>query len=260
MRRVWIFGQKEMLELIRSYKLAWIPVVFIILGIMQPLSTYYMPQILEASGNVPPALLESYEMPSAAATMAQALGQYGTMGLLVLVLAGMNTLAGERFSGTAELILVRPVSVFTIVTAKWIAQLLLLIVCLGLGAAAAGYYTEQLIGDLSWKLLLSSAGLYGLWLLCIQSLTLLFSAFLRGPVAAFMALLSAAVLSIVYSFLPSWFEWTPAGLPSYSAKVLTETEGALGAGLIGPLVSAGVLILLCITGAALVTGRKNLIS
>ena len=260
MRNMWIFCQKEMLELVRSYKLAWIPVVFILLGVMQPVATYYMPEILQASGNVPPALLESYEMPSAAATMAQAIGQYGTMGLLVLVLAAMNSLSGERYSGTVELVLVRPISIGAIVFAKWLAQLVLLVICLGLGAAAAAYYTEQLIGELSWKFVLYSAGLYGLWLLCIQSLTLLFSAFLRGPVAAFMALLSAAGLSLFHSLLPSWFEWTPASLPGYSTKLLTDGTNNLGPALIGSLVTAGVFAILCMVGASLLTGRKKLMS
>lgn len=53
MRSAWVLYRKEMLEMTRSYKLIWIPVVFIILGIMQPLTTYYLPEILKASGDVP---------------------------------------------------------------------------------------------------------------------------------------------------------------------------------------------------------------
>lgn len=177
MSSTWILYRKEMLEMARNYKLIWIPVVFIILGIMQPLSTYYLPEILKASGDVPPGLLEGYEIPSAAIVMAQALGQYGTIGMLVLALGSMNTLAGERYSGTMELILVRPVSPAAIVFAKWAAQLTLLVVALGLGAAGAGYYTEQLIGSLSWGNVIVASGVYGLWLLCVVSTTLLFSAF-----------------------------------------------------------------------------------
>ncbi|MNO02870.1 putative transmembrane protein YxlG [compost metagenome] len=77
-----------------------------------------MPEILKASGNVPPGLLEGYVMTGAAAVMAQALGQYGTIGMLVLVLGAMNSLAGERSSGTAELLMVKPVTPAAIVLAK----------------------------------------------------------------------------------------------------------------------------------------------
>jgi len=260
MRGAWVFFQKEMLEMVRSYKLAWIPVVFIILGLMQPLVTYYMPDILSASGDVPPAVLESYEMPGAAATMAEALGQYGTIGLLVLVLAVMNSLSGERYSGTAELVQVKPISSLSIVFAKWAGYLILLVVCLGLGSAAAAYYTEQLIGDLSWSLVMSAAGLYGLWLLCMISLALLFSACLRGPVAAFLTLLSGAGLTLLHTLFPSWLDWTPASLPGLSATLLTDGSNNIGSSLIGPFLSAGVLIVICIGGASLRIQENKLAS
>lgn len=254
MRSTWVFYRKEMLEMIRSYKLIWIPVVFIILGIMQPLTIYYMPEILKASGDVPQGLLESLELPSAPVVMAQALGQYGTIGMLVLALGSMNALAGERYSGTAEMIGVRPISTAAIVFAKWAALLTLLVIALGLGAAGAGYYTEQLIGPLSWNDVFFASGVYGLWLLCVVSATLLFSAFLRPPVAAFLALALMAGLSLGNSLLPSWFDWTPTALSGLSAEILTNREGFR----VGPYLSASILIMLCIVGAALLARKNNL--
>jgi ABC-2 type transport system permease protein len=50
MRNAWILYQKEMLETARTYKLIWIPVVFILLGAMQPVVTYYMPEICGQRG------------------------------------------------------------------------------------------------------------------------------------------------------------------------------------------------------------------
>lgn len=50
----WVFMvQKELLEQARSFKLLWVPLVFIILGIMQPVSMHLMPLILEQAGNLP---------------------------------------------------------------------------------------------------------------------------------------------------------------------------------------------------------------
>lgn len=254
MKSAWVFYRKEMLEMVRSYKLIWIPVVFIILGIMQPLSIYYLPEILKASGDVPPGLLEGYEIPNAAVVMAQALGQYGAIGMLVLALGAMNAIAGERYSGTAELLLVRPISPVVIVLSKWAAQLTLLVVALGLGAAGAAYYTEQLIGSLSWGDVIAASGAYGLWLLCAVSVTLLFSAFLRPPAAAFLALALMAGISLGQSTLPSWFNWTPAGLSRLSTGILTGGEDFRA----GPYLSAGILIVICLIGASLLTRKNNL--
>jgi ABC-2 type transport system permease protein len=242
-----------MLEAQRSYKLIWIPVVFIILGIMQPLVTFYMADILAASSNIPAGFMESYEMPGAGAVMAQALGQYGTLGILILALGTMNSLAGERSGGTAELLLAKPVSPAAVVTAKWTAHLTVLVIALGLGAAGAAYYTVQLMGPLSWSAVAAASALYGLWLLCTVSLTLLFSAWLRGPAAAFLARFVAAGMSIVYSLLPSALAWIPAALPGMSAKMLAGDGIAAG-----PIVSAAALILLCVAGASLLAGRNKL--
>lgn len=240
--------------MLRSYRLIWIPVVFIILGIMQPLVTYYMKDIMEASANVPAGLLDSYAMPEAAEVMAQALGQYGSIGMLVLALGAMNSLAGERSSGTAELLLVRPISPAVVVLAKWTAQLTLLTVALGLGAAGAGYYTEELMGPLSWSGVLAATGIYGLWLLSAVSLTLLFSSFLRGAAAVFLALALAAAMSLARTVLPFSLTWLPAALPEMSAEVLVEGSTAGAA----PFLSAAVLIALCIAGSAWLTHRNKL--
>lgn len=254
MRNAWVFYQKEMLEMVRSYKILWIPVVLIILGIMQPLTIYYMPEIMKASGNVPPGLLDGYVMPNAAVVMVQALGQYGTIGMLVLALGSMNALAGERSSGTAEMILVRPISPAIIVFSKWAAQVTLLIVALGLGAAGAAYYTEQLIGPLSWVDVILASGVYGLWLLCAVSVTLLFSSFLKAPAAAFLALAFMAGLSLGQSLIPSWFNWTPAGLSELSAGLLINEESFR----VGPYLSAIILNIICIVSASILTRQKSL--
>lgn len=253
MKKLQALYVREMLEAVRSYKLIWIPVVFIILGIMQPVVTYYMADILAASSNVPAGFMESYEMPGAEAVMAQALGQYGTIGMLILALGTMNSLAGERSSGTAELLMARPVSPALIVAAKWAANLTVLLIALGLGAAGAAYYTAQLMGALSWTAVAGAAGLYALWLLCTVSLTLLFSAWQRGPAAAFLALLLAAGMSLGLSMFPDKLAWLPAALPGMSAAVLTE--GRITA---GPLISSVVLITICIAGASLLAGRNKL--
>lgn len=253
MRKLWTLYLRELLEAVRSYRLVWVPVVFIILGIMQPLVAYYMPDILAASSNAPAALLENYELPDAATVMAQALGQYGTIGMLVLALAVMNSLAGERYSGTFELLMAKPLPPVSIVAAKWAAHLTVLLLAVGLGTAGAAYYTALLMGQLSWSAVAAGSSLYALWLLCAVSLTLFFSAWLRGPAAAGLALLLAAGMSLVHSLLPSQTGWLPAALPGLSAAVL-----AGGAAEAGPVICALLLIIACIAGASLQTGRHKL--
>ncbi|MDT3427558.1 ABC-2 type transport system permease protein [Paenibacillus forsythiae] len=257
MRNTWIFYRKEMLEMLRGYKLLWIPVVFMILGIMQPISAYYMPEILKMSGDVPPGLLESYTLPGAAEVMAKSLGQYGVIGLLVLALSAMNSFAGEREGGTAELVLARPLTPLAAASAKWLAQLTLLVLSLGLGAAGAGYYITLLIGPLPWSAAVSASALYGLWLMCAVSLTLLFSACLRAPAAAFLSLAAAGGLALLHTLLPRPLRWSPAALPKLSAEALLRQEYTSYAWVF-PVLSGIALIVLCFLGASLLFDRNKL--
>jgi ABC-2 type transport system permease protein len=42
--------KKEFVQMVREYKVIWLPIVFIFLGLTQPIVTYYLPSILEALG------------------------------------------------------------------------------------------------------------------------------------------------------------------------------------------------------------------
>lgn len=254
MRATWICYCKEMLEMLRGYKLLWVPAVFIIMGMMQPISAYYMPEILQMSGNVPKELLDSYKLPGAGEVMAQALSQYGVIGLLVLVLSAMNGFAGEREGGTAELLLTRPLSPYAAAFAKWLAHFTLLILSLGLGAAFAAYYTVRLIGGLSFGPVLAASASYGLWLMCGVSAALLFSACLRGPAAAFLGLGAMALSGLLYQFLPGKLGWSPAALPHLSAVILTQP----GTARLLPLGTGAAAVACCGVVAAWLFNRNKL--
>ncbi len=53
MMQWFVVFRRENLENWRNYKWIWIPIVFMLLGVMDPLSTYYLPKIIEANGGMP---------------------------------------------------------------------------------------------------------------------------------------------------------------------------------------------------------------
>ncbi|SMF71263.1 ABC-2 type transport system permease protein [Paenibacillus uliginis N3/975] len=254
MRGLWICYKKEMLEIIRSYKFIWVPVVFLLLGIMQPVSTYYLPEILSMSANMPEEALALFKMPAPGEVVAQTLSQYSMIGLLVLVLAGMNTVAGERTSGTGELLLARSISPAAMITAKWGALMTLLVISFGLGLAGSAYYTAELIGPLEWSRIAASGGLYTLWLGGVLSLVLPLGAVLKGPAAAFISLAVAALLSLLSGLFPSQMKWSPGRLSSLAAEWLV---GGAGAAYV-PAAFAIMIMLLSIAVAALLLRRNTL--
>lgn len=255
MNRFWIFYRKELLEAARSYKWIWVPVVFLLLGIMQPVTTYYLPDILTMSGELPPNAAELFTIPPPENVMVATLSQFSSIGLLVLVLAGMNVVAGERTTGTAELVLTRVVSTLPLMAAKWAAMMTLMVVSFAMGIAGAGYYTSLLIGPLEWGAVVSGGVLYAVWLALIVTLALSLGAVLRGPAAAFISLGTAAALSLLSSLFSSGLKWSPSRLSSVAAEWMLGNGGTAWY----PLLLTVIIMMLSIIIAAKLI-RKNPLS
>lgn len=216
-----VMYNKEMLELWRSYKWLWVPLVFVLLGIMQPVVSYYMPQIIENAGGLPEGTVIEIPLPTAAQVMVETLSQYNTLGILILVLAVMATVSGERTSGVAGMILIKPVSFASYVTSKWAGAVTLTAASLLLGSLSAWYYTLQLIGSLPFEHMVLGTMLYGLWLAFVMALVVAFSAILRSTGAvAFLTLLVTIGLSVLPSLFAEWMKWSPGTLTQHASGAI----------------------------------------
>ena len=216
-----------MLEASRTYKWIWVPAVFLLLGIMRPVSTYYLPDILTMAGELPPEAAALFTVPSAENVMASTLSQFSTIGLLVLVLAGMNTVAGERATGTAELVLARSVSTIPMMSAKWAALMTPLVVSLRLDLAVP--HITRISSSVLWNGdRLPAAGLICCMAGLDRNACAPLGAVLRGPVAAFISLAVAGVLSLLSGLLPSRVLWSPGRLSGMAAERILGAGAARG--------------------------------
>jgi ABC-2 type transport system permease protein len=240
--------QKEILEMWRNFKWIWIPITFILLGVSEPLTTYYLPQIIKSFGNLPEGAIFEIPKPTAGAVLASGLSQYSTFGVLVIVLGTMGIIAGERKNGVAAMILVKPVSYFSYVTSKWAGSLLLVWVSLFIGYISTWYYTGQLFDWVPMVEFFQSFALYGLWLTVILTVTVFFSAALLSPgMAGFISLALALVVSIVSGALSHLLEWSPSQLTSYASALLIAgdlPDNTMDASLTALLL---IVVLLCLS-------------
>jgi ABC-2 type transport system permease protein len=118
---------KELIEQIRSRRFIILVVVFIILGILSPLLAKYLPALLSSmmkDQNIYITVPES--------TWKDAIAQYtkniSQLGVLILILLNMGTVAKEKEIGTAVFLLVKPVSRNLFVLSKFSSQLIVLFV------------------------------------------------------------------------------------------------------------------------------------
>lgn len=229
MNQLGIVWRKEMRESWNNRRWIWLPLVFVLLGVMQPVSVHFMPQILKMSGGLPPGTVIHIPTPSSASVFAKAQSQYSTLGLLVLVVGFMGSVSNERHQGVLELVMVKPVSHASYILAKWLSAVSLTLVALFLGDVATWYYTVQLIGSLPFGNVALSALVYAVWLLLIVTLTLFFSTLLNSPMAnAFISLVIASVLSVLAVVL-KW-QWSPGSLPTHASNLVMQLESVAGAG------------------------------
>lgn len=227
--------KKEMLGSWRDRKWIWIPLVFILLAVMDPVSNYYLPQILETVGGVPDGTV--FELPTITATDAimMSLSQLSSLGVLVIALSSMGIISGERKSGVAELILVKPVSYFTYITSKWVTLLVIVWSAYIVGMFAAWYYIGILyafIPILDFLLLLF---FYGLWLTLVASLSIFYNAISKTPgFVAFLTIVTLLTMSLVTMLFGENLLWSPNNLSSHvhtmllTGEIPTELYGAGG--------------------------------
>lgn len=219
-----LFG-KEVLEMWRNFKWIWVPITFILLGVSEPLTSYYLPQIIKSVGGLPEGAIFEMPTPTAGAVLASGLSQYSTIGVLVIVLGTMGIIAGERKNGVAAMILVKPVSYLSYVTSKWAGSLLLVWISLFIGYISTWYYTGQLFDWVPIGEFIQTFALYGLWLTVILTVTVFFSASLLSPgMAGFISLAIALVVSILSGALSHLLKWSPSQLTSYAGALLTAGE------------------------------------
>jgi len=218
---------KELKEALRNGKWIWLPIAFIILGISQPLSSYYMPQILEMAGNLPEGAVIQIPTPSGEEVLAATLSQFGTVGTLLLVIAFMGAISHERQNGTLTLVMVRPVSPLQYIASKWFSQIILTHISFFLSYGMTWYYTNLLFHSVPWERVLSSFALYSLWLLFILSVTVITGTLLKAASGiAGLSILILGGLSIISGLFTKLFQWSPSNIKAQATAVLLQGEMA----------------------------------
>lgn len=247
--------QKEILEMWRNFKWIWFPISFILLGVSEPLTTYYMPTILDSFGDLPEGAVIELPTPAPAEILYQSISQYNTLGILIIVLASMGIIAAERKSGVAELILVKPVSYTSYILAKWFGALLLVLFSYFIGLFTSWYYVMILFEQIPFTDLLVAYGLFALWLTVVLTITIFFNALFKSQgVVGFISLTSVIILNLITSTFSRWLEWSPAQLPSYTSSYLISGElahEAVGA------ISISALVIFILLGLAIFTLKNK---
>jgi ABC-2 type transport system permease protein len=215
---------KELFQLWRTRRFLIVAAIFGLLGLASPLVAYFMPSLLSMIPGAE-AFASLVPIPTAGDAVSQYHKNITQFALLLAVIIGMGSVAGEKEQGTATLILSKPLPRWAFLSSKLAAQFILYLSGFALAAIGGYIYTfilfgyVDIIGFFQMNLVLIA------WLLPFTGLILLGSVLGSTTSAAGGISLTLVLMLLLASNLPIIGSLMPASLSQWAAQI-----GALAAG------------------------------
>ena len=193
---------KETKELSKNYKMLIMPLIFTLLALMQPITMKMLPNLLKNSGDLPKGTVIQIADPLVSDVLSGLLGQFAQLGIIVIILMVMGTIAGERSLDITAMVLVKPIGRAKYYFAKIFTYSALIILSTYIALSVSAYYTEIMFDKVSWSHILLGTTVYLPNLLLVIAVTIFFSSFLKSQMAvAGAAFVSYIILNTVPQYL-----------------------------------------------------------
>lgn len=256
MRGFAVFLGKEFTEIVRTWRLYVIPGIMLFVGLMSPVFAEVTPglvsSMVDSQGQgivleIPPATtVDSYLQFSKNATQ---------IALIAVIIATAGVVSGEHRSGTAQLVLTKPVSRGAMIAAKALSNWLLLLLSTAVSAALCFGVTLLIFDSDAVREFASMVGIWYTLASLMVALTIFLSVLLRSqPGAAGAGIGTFFVISVLSMWGPAR-DYSPAGLVGAGDRILTGTADVA---VLWPVVSAVALSVALVAAAAWVFGRQEL--
>ncbi|MGE7763026.1 ABC transporter permease [Peribacillus sp. NPDC097895] len=177
MKKFIVLLKKEYVQMVRDIKVIWLPVVFVFLGITQPIVTHYLPSILKALGGGQGITIDqSMTSQRGGEVLASTLGsQFDQLGLMILVISMMGIIQTDKANGMLAFILTRPVTVISYIAGKIVSHYLIAAFSVAIGYFASYLYANYLFTNVPFSHMISALLLYLVWILFIVTFTTMIS-------------------------------------------------------------------------------------
>ncbi|EOP48946.1 hypothetical protein IKQ_05320 [Bacillus cereus VDM053] len=223
MNNLLVLIKKECVQMLRDFKILWLPIVFIFLGATQPVVTHYLPSILEALGGGQGITIDpSMAIQKGGAVLASTLGsQFDQLGLMILVISMMGTIQTDKANGMLAFILTRPVTVTSYLGGKIVSNYLMVACSVTIGYVTSYLYVNYLFTAVPFSHMITGLLFYLIWILFIVSFTTMISAIFHSQ--GIIALISIVVLlacRIIVGLNPIMDQLNPASMSKHAMETL----------------------------------------
>ncbi len=247
--------RKEILEAWRTRRLPVVALLFLIVGIISPLTARYLNEILAAAlGDQLPVVLPEPTATMALEQLQKNLGQFGALAAIALA---MGSVSGELDRGTAALVLAQPATRPAFLVAKLAAIALVLAVCTVVAVTIAWIYTAILFEPLpigGWVVMTVLAWLA---LLAWGAITFLASTATGSTTAAaglgFVALIGLSILAVI----PAVDHVLPTGLTLPSILIASGQAAAVDTTAVATAVFGTIVIIAACALLAVASFRRR---
>ncbi len=253
MRGFAAFVRKEITEIVRTWRILVLPGMALLFALTGPALAKYTPEILRAVagdqlGNLkllPPTYLDAY---------GQWIKNLSQIVLFALVIIYGGLVSSERKSGTAILVLTKPVSRSAFVIAKAVVHMAFVALTIAVGTALTWGMTAAMFPSAPGSALWKSTGAWLAFAVLFVGIMALLSVLVPSQAGA------AGIGLGVYVVLGLASLWKPLG--TYSPAGLSGAPASIAAGhdvaVLWPILSAIALAAVCVGAAAALFRRGEL--
>jgi len=248
------FLRKELTEIRRTWRLWVIPGMLLFLGVSSPIIAAITPALVKSVTAAQRGVVVQLPPPTALDAFGQFIKNLDQFILIAIIIAGAGVISGERSSGTATLVLTKPLSRGAFVVAKVLSQFLLLVAATALGTAACVGVTSVIFKGVTIAPVMTMVALWLLYASLLVVVMTLFSAAFRSRGAAAGAGLGFYFFALLLS------NWGPAARYSFAGLVSAMRDALMGHALsLGwPVATAIAAIVMGTVGAVWIFDRQEL--
>jgi ABC-2 type transport system permease protein len=248
------FLKKEIMESSRTHKLLILLIVFLLFGIMSPVTAKILPDIM--SSVMPEGMSITLPTPSALDSWGQFFKNISQMGLIVVVLVFGGIMSGEFSKGTLVNMLTKGLSRPVVILSKFTSALLIwtasYALCFGVTYAYTTYFWSM---DNVQNLFLSVIGLWVYGVMLITAL-ILGGVLFKGNYSGLLFVFGLVAVTLLISIAPTWNKYNPISCANLNTSLLTGQ--VIPADFYPAMIVCGVLEVLFITLSILAFNKKQL--
>lgn len=165
MKQYHVLFKKEWKQFLMDWKIIWLPIVFVLLGFIQPVMTYYMPMIIDNIGAsegimIDPKALEQSSQEVLASTLGS---QFDQLGIMVIAISVMGMIQSDKASGMLDFLFTKSIRASTYMLSKYFSHLLLVLISVTAGYFMSYAYTVFLFDKIPLQQVLLGLFYYLIW-------------------------------------------------------------------------------------------------